>query len=309
MSGTRVVVLTNQRDFAADVVVDRLQRLGANVSRLNIESARSEAVEPWSPAAGKPRLHDQPTVVWWRQFETDDHPRDLAGLDELLVERAQWRSWVATMCGSRSVWMNDLWAARRAENKVEQLRTAADVGLCVPRTLITNSAAQAAEFGRTVGGAVVKTLSSGYFSFSDQSFVFTELLDDAVLDRVDAWSAAPLVVQQHLGGALDVRVVSFGSRCFGARCRSKGVDWRKTPFDPELWFPWPVPPDIATRCESYRARLGLEFAAFDFMVTDDATYFLEANQAGEWMFLDRVLELGIGPAIADYLIQMGSDGA
>ncbi len=306
MSGTRVVVLTNERDFAADVVVDRLQRLGAIVSRLNIESARSEAVAPWSPAAGEVPMDDQPTVVWWRQFETDDHPNDLAGVDELLVERAQWRSWVATMCGSRAVWMNDLWAARRAENKVEQLRTATDVGFCVPRTLVTNNAAQAAEFGRSVGGAVVKTLSSGYFSFSDQSFVFTELLDDAVLDRVEAWSAAPLVVQQHLRGALDARVVSLGSRCFGARCRSKGVDWRKTPFDATLWSTWEVPPDIASRCKNYRAQLGLEFAAFDFMVTDEATYFLEANQAGEWMFLDRVLELGIGPAIADHLLVMGS---
>ena len=56
-------------------------------------------------------------------------------------------------------------------------------------------------------------------------------------------------------------------------------------------------------------RLGLEFAAFDFMITSDSVFFLEANQAGEWLFLERALDLPIGKAIAARLAELGRDHA
>lgn len=306
MSRSAVAILTNERDFAADVVVRRLHEFGVEVHRINYEAARTTEVQPWSPSTSNRADEPNPSVVWWRQFETDESPSTLQDVDDLLVERAQWRAWVATLASSSSTWMNDLWAARRAENKVEQLRVARSVGFDVPLTLITNDRSRAIEFEQAVGSAVVKTLASAYFSFSDKSFVFTEHLDRADALPVDAWHAAPVVIQQLIEGGLDARVVSLAGRCFAGRCRSRGLDWRKTPFDPELWEPWDPPEQIVHACESYRARLGLEFAAFDFMITSESIFFLEANQAGEWLFLDRALDLGIGHAIADRLVSLGS---
>jgi len=296
-------VLTNERDFAADFVVEQLTTLGALVQRINVESVHSRSATTWSPDA---ELNDEtPTAVWWRQFEVESRPGTLWEADEQLVDKAQWRAWLATLHQPGTAWMNDLWAARRAENKVEQLRVGKRVGFTIPRTIVTTDATEAAAFRSAVGKAVVKTLSAGYFALSDQAFVFTEQLDDAILFDDDAWRSAPLVVQELLDGALDARVVSLGRECFGAQCNSKGVDWRKTPFDPELWSRWDVPITLARACEDYRNALGLEFAAFDFMIHRDAVYFLEANQAGEWMFLDRTLDLGVGMAIANRLVALG----
>lgn len=67
-SGT-VIVLTNERDFAADRVIAELATAGTSVVRLNVESAVSCPVPAWST--------DEPTnraVVWWRQFELDQRP-------------------------------------------------------------------------------------------------------------------------------------------------------------------------------------------------------------------------------------------
>lgn len=306
MSRSAVAILANERDFAADVVIRRLHELGVEVRRINYEAARTNEVQPWSPSTSIRCDEPNPSVVWWRQFETDESPSTLQDVDDLLVERAQWRAWVATLASSSSTWMNDLWAARRAENKVEQLRVARSVGFDVPPTLITNDRSRAIEFEQAVGSAVVKTLASAYFSFSDKSFVFTEHLDRAIALPVDAWHTAPIVIQELIEEGLDARVVSLAGRCFAGRCRSRGLDWRKTPFDPKLWEPWNAPEQIVNACESYRARLGLEFAAFDFMITSESIFFLEANQAGEWLFLDRALDLGIGLAIADRLISLCS---
>lgn len=151
---------------------------------------------------------------------------------------------------------------------------------------------------------MVKTLSSAYFGFSDQSFVFTEALDDAAL-KLDGWKTVPLVVQELVEG-LDARVVSFSNQCYGARCRSKGVDWRKMPFDPDLWERWSVPSSLEQSCHSYRRKLGLEYAAFDFMLRDGSPEFLEANQAGEWLFLDKTLEFGISRHLAERFIELSS---
>jgi glutathione synthase/RimK-type ligase-like ATP-grasp enzyme len=294
-----VVVLTNERDFAADDVIRRLQARGVEVQRLNIEQARAKSVGRWSPGPDD-TVWGRATAIWWRQFETDDSPETMYEVDDVLVERAQWRVWAATLASPGATWVNDLWAARRAENKVEQLRTAHEVGFTVPPTVVTNDPDDAHKFQNAVGPCVIKTLTSAYHSFSDQSFVFTELLDDAI--NSEGWHRVPVVVQQLIDGGLDARLISFGDRCYAAKCRSRGLDWRKTPFEPDLWHHWQPPTSLERACVMYRDRLGLEYAAFDFMITDDGSVrFLEANQAGEWVFLDRTLDLGRAPALADHL--------
>lgn len=303
MTRTPITILSNERDFAADDVINHLLAMDEEVSRLNIETARAAPVESWSPGTEDDRA---PSVVWWRQFEAEAHPSSVDGVDEVLVERAQWRSWLSVLDRPGSTWVNGLWEARRAENKIEQLRMAAHLGFTVPPTLITNDPAEAMRFSGAAGDGIVKSLASAYFSFSDQSFVFTEALDHPALADTDAWRSVPLVIQQRLRGALDARVISFGNATFGARCQAAGLDWRKSPYDPHLWDKWDVPPALATLCRSYRLMFGLEYAAFDFMIDTKAVYFLEANQAGEWMFIDRALDLGISRAFACHLVSLGS---
>lgn len=298
-----ILILTNERDFAADDVIRRLQPSGIGVTRLNIESARTSAVRAWSPWSEM--LDDElSTLVWWRQFELPELAEDLSAADDILVARSQWRTWLSTLARPHDIWVNDLWNARRAENKIEQLRVARSVGFRLPRTIVTNDPEVAAEFRRQHRGAIVKTIASAYFELSDRSFVFTEMLDDRLLQDSALWWDVPVLVQESLVEATDARIISFGTECFAACSRSKGSDWRKTPFDPELWQPWQPPAALARMCKQYRSRMGLEYAAFDFMVDDDGPLFLEANQAGEWLFLDRSVDLGVGDAFTDHLVRL-----
>ncbi len=47
--------------------------------------------------------------------------------------------------------------------------------------------------------------------------------------------------------------------------------------------------------------MGLRYAAFDFIDDGEDIWFLEANQAREWLFIDRPLQMGISEAITDVL--------
>jgi glutathione synthase/RimK-type ligase-like ATP-grasp enzyme len=277
-------------------VIDHLSRAGVVTQRLNIEAATTTSAMAWSPDMIPPAV-----VVWWRQFEADTPVRSLADADDLLVSRAQWRTWLSTLDTPASRWMNPLWSARRAESKVEQLRVARALGFDLPATLVTNDRTEAANFQQAVGDVVVKTLASAYFEFSNQAFVFTESLDHPALDDPNAWFGAPVIVQKRLVGAADARIVSFGDSTFAARSANPGLDWRKLPFDPEMWECCVPPIEIVDYCRRYRAHLSLEYAAFDFMVSEDVWWFLEANQAGEFSFIDRALDLGIAESLARHL--------
>jgi glutathione synthase/RimK-type ligase-like ATP-grasp enzyme len=294
-----ITILTNERDFAADAVIRHLNELGTEVRRLNFEEAHSGPTSRWDPVVDR-----SPSVVWWRQFETETQPTSLIEAENLIVERAQWRTWLSTLHRPGSLWINDLWAARRAENKIEQLRASTYLGFSVPPTLVTNSRVDAQRFADEHGEAVVKTLSSGYFPLTDHAFVFTESFSHEALADERAWYASPLMVQKRLLNSLDARIVSFADHTFGAKCEAPGLDWRKTPDQRELWQHWDVAPEVAALCASYRRHFGLHYAAFDFMIDEHEIWFLEANQAGEFSFLDRALDLGISRAFADALVAM-----
>jgi glutathione synthase/RimK-type ligase-like ATP-grasp enzyme len=289
-----VVVLTNVRDLAADDVIRRLDAIGVEVKRINADECAMSPVQSWV-------LDDDavsPGAVWWRQFELPAEPPRFDSTEELLLVRAQWRAWLTTLSHRATPWINDLWAARMAEDKVHQLRTARSVGLPVPRTLITNDRAEAREFGRE-RSAVVKTLAGAYFETSRMGFVYTNPLSVALESDDGSWHAQPLVVQEQVSGA-PVRVVVVGEDCFGARCRTRSLDWR-TAGTEAVWEPWDVPPQLAERCQRYLSAMALRYAAFDFVQGGGSTWFLEANQAGEWVFLDRPLNLGIADAIVRLL--------
>ena len=57
---------------------------------------------------------------------------------------------------------------------------------------------------------------------------------------------------------------------------------------------------------SYLDIFSLRYAAFDFMVAGTEWQFLEANQAGEWSFIDRLLGLGIASTLASELARLAS---
>lgn len=300
-----VLILTNHRDFAADTVIRCLGERGVAVDRWNAEDER---VVAWRPE--REQLRPRPRAVWLRQVLPEPATaRTVATVDDFLVTREQWRAWLTDLAedpGPR--WMNDLWAARRAENKLIQLRVAGGCGLDVPPTLLTNSRAEALRHRAAVGPCVVKSVASAYFPFSDSSFMFTVDLAEAAELADSDWAAQPVLVQKTIGKSEDVRVFVVGDFTAAASTRVDVTDWRTASGEAE-WARREPPPRVIESCRAYLRSMGLAYGAFDFAV-DDASdwWFLECNQAGEFAFVDRPLGLGVADAISGWLAGEGPDG-
>jgi hypothetical protein len=297
-----VLILANEKDFAADTVIRRLRGRGVPVVRWNAETL-AETAPLWQPTraqAGGPSYRS----VWLRQYVTE--PPVTAGVeafDDALVVRAQWRDWVATIDADAAPWMNPLWAARRAENKVVQLREATSLGLRLPATVVTNDPDHARAFRDEQAGkaAVVKSLAAGYYAFSDRSFMFTTALTDDVLST-PGWRAQPLIVQQRIARTRDIRALVVDGHLVAAARNNTyldSTDWRLTPRT--RWQQIALPTDVHNGCVELTRALGLAYCAIDLVDDGDTLWFLEANQAGEFHFLDRPLELGVAGRIANFL--------
>lgn len=291
-----VAVVTNTRDLAADDVIRRIADKGYPVVRLNVD--RPSSLPAWELSKESSDFG----AVWWRQFEPwSDAQLDAAGIDDLLIARAQWRAWLSTLEQEPSRWINPVWAARRAENKIEQLRAAMSCGFLIPPTSVVNSREDAFRF-TNASLAVLKTLASSYFEFSGHGFVYTHALEDVSEIAPAEWPSQPVIVQRAVLGD-DTRVIALGDQVFGARTSTTMLDWRLAGRDAR-WVPWMVPEDLRQLCREYLKHFGLRYAAFDFKLDAEGAWFLEANQAGEWVFLDRPLRLGIAESLSEYLIEL-----
>lgn len=292
-----ILVITNERDFAADLVIDRVQRAGAWVERWNTETPR-EIV--WTPS--EPPSSSSASAVWLRQHLPDPAcTNTVAEVDDFLVAREQWRAWLTDLAETDTRWMNPLWAARRAENKLVQLRTATHLGFDVPPTIVTNSKSVALGHQLQTGPCVVKSVAAAYFPFSTSAFMFTTPLAEALeLSEAD-WAGAPVVVQKTVTPRTDIRVFVVGSHASGAAATVDGPDWRIHSGE-TTWTRWDPPADLIGRCRAYNKALGLTYSAFDFAYDGATAWFLECNQAGEFAFIDRPLNLGVADAIAAWLI-------
>ena len=293
-----IVILTNQRDFSADAVIAQLSSFDQRILRINTEDLH--LAQDWSPA----KEIEDVSAVWWRQFAASNEPAaSIAELDELLVVTEQWRSWISVLDAPGVYWVNSIWAARAAENKVNQLRAARDAGLSVPKTLVTNNSMSATSFQAAVGPCVIKTLRAGYFAHSDQAFAFTRSLTSSILELESDWIVQPMIVQQRVDPRLDIRVFVVRDRvvaAVAAQAPSDSDDWRLN-SDSVDWRPIPVSEELAAGAVRYAHLLGLEYCAMDFAQDSSTTWFLEGNQAGEFAFVDRPLKLGISRALAEAL--------
>jgi glutathione synthase/RimK-type ligase-like ATP-grasp enzyme len=203
-------------------------------------------------------------------------------------------------------WMNHPARVADATYKPAQLHVAHACGLPTPRTLVTNVDTAAREFVGELGGRVIyKPMSPGVLGEEgvvrvlNASFVTSECIDDAPV------ATTAHTFQQWIDKDFDARVTVVGDHCFGTAIHASSeqawIDWRAD-YDALSYSVIEVPAGVRAGIYRYLRRFGLLFAAFDFSVDHDGTWwFLEANPNGLWAWLQERVGLPIAKTIAELL--------
>lgn len=274
--------------------------------------------------AGGERL-DLRTVdaVWYRRMNLG--ARLPAEMDKQMRHACvlETKATVNGMLASLGVFqMNRPIRVRWAENKEMQLELARDLGLDVPRTLITNDPAAVRAFADAcgAGGIVAKMLSSfAIREGEEEKVVFTNRVGPDDLAHLEGLDLSPMTFQEAVPKRLELRVTVIGKRIFAAAIDSQTVarakvDWRREGASMlDEWKRYELPREVEARLGELVDRLGLDYGAIDVILTPDGRHvFLEVNPAGEFYWLERCPGFPLTDAIAEALMEKGArrrDGA
>jgi glutathione synthase/RimK-type ligase-like ATP-grasp enzyme len=179
----------------------------------------------------------------------------------------------------------------------------------MPETLYTNSPAEVRSFIRAKAGKVIykpflpTVWSDGTHSFTPYTTILSEetLVDDSLRQT-------PGIFQELVPKAYEVRLTMMGNRGFAAKVHSQEtvsgrLDWRQAPEELRLET-FRMPPHLEERCAALLRELGLVFGCIDFIVTPEGEFvFLEVNEMGQFLFVERYCGLPLLDAFTNFLIQ------
>lgn len=211
-------------------------------------------------------------------------------------------------------WMNHPTPSRHVleHNKLLQMKIAAECGLRVPDTIVSNSAGEIIEFCRDHGGAVAtKILRKSVFNntaIRSGGWIYTNIVTLDYLERnADNISSTALMVQEYVPKKVELRVTAVGKRLLTCAIHSQDsertkVDWRRYDFERVEHEIFNLPEAVERKIMTFMNRCSLSFGAIDLIVTpDDDFVFLEVNPNGQYGWIERLTGLPISRAIAEAL--------
>jgi ATP-GRASP peptide maturase of grasp-with-spasm system len=196
-------------------------------------------------------------------------------------------------------------------NKLIVLHKAALAGLCIPKTLLTNSKKSLALFFSSFLSIVTKPISGGVFirdrNKTGHYFAYTEIISEDYLESF-ASDFFPSKFQEYIDKVLELRIFFLGDVFYSMAIFSQSdektkVDFRKYNREkPNRTVPYKLPLEIEEKLRTLMFELELESGSIDMIVTKDDEYvFLEVNPVGQFGMVSEPCNYYLEMEIAKYL--------
>jgi glutathione synthase/RimK-type ligase-like ATP-grasp enzyme len=309
-----VLIISFTGDPHVDAVSKELERIGADWELVDIARLPDTgiSIDYCNPAKAilNGKSHAEFRSIWLRRTTDSAKGRPDDGYIRWTLQEYG-EALFGLLLGVDTYWVNHPLDLRRASYKPLQLQVAQSVSLKIPRTLITSSPKEAERFLQENGpeNCVAKCLGIPLVDIRDpRTSVFTAIVGEAGIRFLKDLELAPCIFQEFVQKKYDVRATVVGDELFAAALHTEDieaarVDWRHVPYNLIPHTPIIVPEGIARASFALCRRLNLRFAALDFVVSEkDDWYFLEANPAGQWLWIEDLTGLPIARAIAQLLV-------
>jgi ATP-grasp ribosomal peptide maturase len=319
-----VLVLTQQTDFHADMVIDELNRRKVNLIRFDTSDfpLRSTLIAQNRTGTWDGTLEfqnrlihfDQIASIWYRRptpFEFDP---------TLTPSGHQFASAEARMAIGgilRSIdcfWVNHPEKMVTADYKPLQLKLASSCGLEIPPSLITNDPDAVVRFFEDCKGEVIyKTLSGGMTlsETGNASSIYTSRVTVDDLREIQRVRHTACLFQGNVPKRVELRITIIGAQVFTAEIYSQhsektATDWRAS-YQDLSYGRHQLPAEIRDKCLAITQQLGLAYAAIDMILTPDDKYvFLEINPNGQWGWIEHATGLPLCGTLVDLLTKQAA---
>ncbi|MGR0318914.1 MvdC/MvdD family ATP grasp protein [Agromyces sp. ZXT2-3] len=251
----------------------------------------------------------QASAGWWRRLralEPDPAVTDPSAIGFVHTETAE--VFDGAIASLHLDWVNPPAADTAAHHKPLQWKIAADVGLALPRTIVTRRPDRARAFVEELGAARVVTKA---FVAQPEAWRETHRLGPDDVARLDQVRFAPTILQEYVAG-VDLRVTMIDGEAYAAEIDATATslpsDMRMVLDQAEVRRAV-LPDDLVAALRALMGRLGLVYGAIDLRRTVDGEYrFFEVNPAGLWRFVEQLTGLPITDAVAGALARRDAPG-
>ncbi|HMO28577.1 hypothetical protein [Enterovirga sp.] len=217
--------------------------------------------------------------VFWSQKEGGHHA-NAASLNWFYAIRGWALSWPDIKILNRHSYLSE-------NNKIQNLLLALNVGLNIPKTKITNLLNE-------------MPCAEDYIQKPVAGGEYTTMLSDFLREKEDKEKFYPRFIQRRLNRP-ELRIFRIGPSLLAFSLLSNDVDYRVTQ-KVEIECA-PVPGELAQPLVLLCDRLGLDFAAADFMLDDEAGWrFLEVNSQPMFARFDQVCDGQLTGMLLDFLV-------
>jgi ATP-grasp ribosomal peptide maturase len=301
-----VLILAGERDLSADAMVRELGNRDVPVFRvdtawfpqqLSIEAEfRAGRWEGRLTTAYRVVELEGVRSVWYRTPSTFQLPPELTPTERQHAHNEAKLGLGGVLTSLRVLWINNPRNEADAAYKPVQLTAAAQCGLSVPDTLITNEADAVRRFISATGasGAVTKMLGApAIMESGGRRVAYTERLHpDDLEEDLRGIEVTAHQFQQWVGPkSYEARVVVVGTRAFTvaihAQTDATRVDWRRdyTALCYEIIDP---PEHVLAGVHALMEHFGLVYGALDFVITAEGWTLLEINAGGQYGWLEEL---------------------
>ena len=312
-----ILIVTNSDDPTADFVGERLLAKGIPFERLNADTFQHTGEISIVPEQGVWNLHfDNRSIrncdilsVWLRIIPRPQYDNRDPDIVRYVTQEweACWKWYFNSM--NQDTIVDPEWKMARAANKLLQLQVATQLGLTVPKTLVTTSCRDSREFFEHNEHTVVKTLG-GFGSVIDKrrfKAIYTNRVSIDDMQNAESLRLAPVIFQEEIDKLYEVRATLVGSSMFSCKIESQrsertATDWRRYDFNNVPHSPIDLPKDIEEKLKQLAQHFGIRFASFDLAVskTKDLIFF-EMNPNSQWVWIERLTGLQITDSLIDLL--------
>lgn len=322
-----ILIITCKSDVHADFVTIELRKSGCDVIRLNTEDfshniifnckyLKNEWIYDFFILDANLRFtSDDFNIVWYRK------PKEIINLTvidrhvaDFVKEEYDYflRSFYAI--NVNKTWVNPFMSNRNANQKLPNLKLASELGLTVPKTLITNDIDEASHFVNLCKSDIlVKTFHYSGFVINETDIwhCFAKRLNkNDFEDYKDSIRLAPTFLQQYIEKELELRVTIIGSNVFTAAIHSQETekakdDWRAIDSYQIKHSIYTLPDNVSKCLLKFNSHYGLRFSTFDIILTPSGEYvFLECNPNGQWYWIEELTKMPMAKALADLMIEL-----
>ncbi len=308
----KILLITNKDDFAIDYLILKLAKRDIQYLRINSEDITnfrlSYVLDNSIELKYSNYIYNLKEIksVYFRRAPSI-FPKAVNFNDTTFINRERRDFLEGLYLSMDAKWINPVFATYKAERKIYQLTVAKKIGFNVPRTLGSNNPSKVISFIKENNECIIKPISHGLQVTKDgiYSIYTSKVINYESIDDKEIFES-PVLIQEKIDNYRDIRATVIGDRIFAVEIdtdENNKIDWRKPNLN-KTYKIHQLPTKIKELIFKLHKELNLIYSAFDFILTTAGEYyFLETNPAGEWVWLERELNIPISEAIIDELMK------